>query len=240
MITVYGKNATLAQVRAVPLRKPPDAGPRWMGIKHGDLVNTILLEAHQRGWRLSRSGFSLTKDKTGLVGAWDIELPRLKPPKGLGFALGFSTSNDRQRALRIYVGGRVTVCTNGLATGSIVLHRRHTIGLQLRDQISEALDDYMIEIRKVSGIVRGLKEQELTEETYEHLLLEAGRQNLMPWSRLQDVDQEYRKPRFREFKGRNGWSLLNAFTWVVKRNPPARQMEQIDGFRGIVSRASAV
>ena len=134
----------------------------------------------------------------------------------------------------------MAICTNGLATGSIILHRRHVKGLRLREQISGALDDYMIEIRKVAGIVRSLKEQELSEETYEHLLLEAGRQNLMPWSRLADVDREYRQPRFREFRGQTGWGLLNAFTWVVKRNPPRLQMDQIDRFQGIISEAVSV
>ena len=99
----------------------------------------------------------------------------------------------------------------------------------------DALDDYTLETFKIPVIVAGLRKWDLIESEYEHCLVEAGRRGLMPWSRLGDVDKEYRNPRFSdEFGTENSWALLNAFTWVVKRNPPARQMEQIDGFRSML------
>ncbi len=241
MITVYDHNATLQEVGDVPLVTPSQAGPHWKGIPHYQLLNALLSEIEERGWTADKPRFSLTKNGAGLAGAFEIDVPKIGPPEGMRFALGILTDNAYERALRLYAGADVSVCNNGLATGQIILAKRHTKNFDLKGEIAMALDDYLVAIQKVGGIVDGLKNHKLLGgAVYEHLLIEAGRERLMPWSRLGKVDTEYRNPRFPDEIGtETSWALLNAFTWVVKRNPPYRQMDQINRFRQMLPTAAA-
>ena len=64
--------------------------------------------------------------------------------------------------------------------------------------------------------------------------MEAGRQRLMPWSRIGKVDAEYRKPTFAEHGQGPRYALLQAFTNQVKQNAPLTQMTSMDRFRGLL------
>jgi hypothetical protein len=235
MIHVYGENVTREGLRDIPLERPKDAGWRWKGIQHGELVDTIITDAEERNWGVGESRFSVSNNGAELAGAIAVSIPKAKAMDGMELGIGILTSNARKRALSIFVGGTVSVCTNGMTTGEIVLNRQHTLRLNLREQIQYALDDYAMAAFRIPRVVAGMRRRDLAESEYEHTLLEAGRRGLMPWSRLGDVDREYRIPRFgSEFGERNSWALLNAFTWVAKRNPPRRQLEQIEGFRKLL------
>jgi len=235
MITVYNGSWTLPRVRAIPLAIPEHAGSRWKGIQHGELVDPILFEVNKRGWDVPDMKFAVGGDGSQLAAAFDIKMPKLDSPEGTSFALGLITDNSRHRALRLYAGATIAVCNNGLATGEIILQRRHTTGFNLRENLTHAMDDYLAASRNTANVIEGLRNRKLRNDQYEHLLIEAGRQDMMPWSRLADVDKEYTTPRFGDaFGSENSWSLLNAFTWVAKRNPPMKQMDQINRFRDLL------
>ncbi len=231
MITVYGENRTIEEVRRIPLETPVNAGRVWKGIPHGDLVDTLTRDMDGRGWNIGESRFSVNKDGADLVGAFDLTIPNVDSPEGTQFALGLRSDNARHHALRLYVGATVTICSNGMATGQIVLTRRHTSRFRLVEAVEYALDDYMMAARSMGSVVDGWKECELSQPRYEHILLEAGREGYIAWSKLGDVDREYRKPRFAEIGTGTSWALLNAFTWVLKGTSPRLQMDRINGFR---------
>jgi len=240
MITVYGANTSLEGLRSIPLVAPEKAGQWWQGIQHGELADTLIAAADRRGWEIKSSAWSVGGDGADLAGAIDFsEIAELESIDGLDFAMGVLHDNRRNRALRIYVGGRVSICSNGLATGEIILKHKHTPRFNLQEEVMFALDDYVVSAKRMKRTINRLRERDLVEAEAEHLILEAGRQGLMPWSRLADVDREYRVPRFGdEFGSENSWSLLNAFTWVVKRNPIAVQMDQINQFRSMLPLAA--
>ena len=238
MITVHDTNTTLADLRRIPLKRPDKAGRWWRGIQHGELVDTILREFCERGWEATDWKFSVGGDGANLAAAFDLTMPNLQPPEGTGFSLGLLTDNRCERALRLFAGANVTVCSNGLATGEIVLRHRHTINFRLREEIKTAMDEYLEASKGVGQIIDRLKSWQLAQVEYEHLLLEAGRRKLMPWSRLAHVDREFQNPNH-GFGSETSWDLLNAFTHVVKRNPPGRQLEQINGFRSMLPVSAA-
>ena len=239
MITVHGANTTLTDLRRIPLIRPDGAGKVWRGIQHGELVDTILGEIGERGWEIKDQRFSIGGDGANLAAAFDLDIPKLLAPEGTGFSLGLLTDNRREKALRLYAGANVTVCNNGLATGEIVLKHKHTVNFRLREEICEAMDEYLSASRRVGGMIDGLKVWNLSLYEYEHLLLESARKGFMPWSRLSYVDREFHQSSF-GFGSDTSWDLLNAFTHVAKRNPPGRQLEQINGFRAMLPVAVAV
>lgn len=234
MITVYGANITAADLNHVRLDRPAKAGNYWEGIQHGTLVSAFSDEIRSRGWKITDERFSLSKDKADLAGAFGLEIEGVDPPEGQTLSIGFMTSNAMRISTKVLVGTNVTVCHNGLATGEIVMQKKHTHGFNLFQEIEYSLDQYIPKARKINHIVTGLQEAELSPTNADEILMEAGRNRLMPWSRIGAVDKEYRNPTFAEHGTGTSWALLNAFTHTVKRNPPMQQMEQMNKFRELL------
>ena len=237
MITVFGANTTVDDLNAVKLERPTKAGAYWQGIPHGALVNTLADEIRSRGWDVTEQRFSLSKDKGDLAGAFGLNIKDVNLPEGQSLSLGFLTSNMMRRSLMVVVGSKVAVCNNGMATGEIVMQRKHTSGFNLIGEIESALDQYVDKANKSSGIVAGMRETELSPTQSDEILMEAGRQRLMPWSRIGAVDKEYKNPTFAEHGRGTSWALLNAFTYTVKRNPAMEQMNQMNRFRELLPTA---
>ena len=234
MITVYGANTKVEDLRTIPLDKPEKAGAYWQGIQHGRLVDVISQQISNRGWSITESRFSLSKDRADLAGAFKLHLPNVETPEGMNLSLGFVTSNAMRKSLKMVVGAVVQVCNNGMATGEIVMQKKHTSGFSLSDEINESLNQYQTRASMIQETVQALRETEISNEQSDQILMEAGRQRLMPFSRIGAVDKEYRKPTFAEHGRGTSWALLNAFTYIVKKNPAQQQMEQMNRFRELL------
>lgn len=233
MITV-NKQLTLTDLRKIPCARPPDAGGYWQGIPHAALVDTLLVEFAVRGWQVGNMRFALANDNADLAATFALDLPGLAAPVGLQYAIGALTSNARNRRLRLYAGAVVSLSGTGLVTGELVMCRKHVRGVLLQKEIAVALDDYPVAARRTGPIVEGLQRTAISSVDYEHLLIAAGRAGIMPWSRLSAVDKQYH----RNAQG-TSWALLGAFTHVVRRNPPIKQLDQINKFRQLLPTAAA-
>lgn len=231
---MQGAGISRDELETITLRRPKGAGKNWQGIAHSDLVEAIHDQALFSGWRVTDEVYTVSKQGTSLAGALAIEIPDLSAPEGQQMELGFLTSNNMERSLRLCVGTRVRVCHNGMCTGQVVLQKKHTTGLDLAEALTEGFIEYRKQAEDVKTIVAQLQQTELAPAAAEHVLCEAGRAGIMCWSRIGEVDAEYRNPRFSDFGVGNSWALLNAFTWVVKRNPALEQMTQIDRFRALL------
>jgi len=234
MINVCNNNARLDEVQQVEVKRPETAGRVWQGISHKDLTNTLIQDMLGRGWIINSMAFSLSKDQADLAGAFDITLPNLDAPEGQMFSLGFLTSNAMRKPLKFVVGTRVFVCNNGMATGEIILKHKHTFRFDLDFEVHDALNLYGEKARLVKNTVENMKERKLANREYESLLIKTGRDGILPWSRVGQLDEEYRHPTFRDFSERNCWGLYNAFTHIVKKSPPMNQMDQMNKFRNLL------
>jgi hypothetical protein len=231
---IKGEKLTLEQLHEIPLVRPKGAGPVWQGIQHGALVETLKDQALFMGWKVTEEVYSVSKGGTSLAGALALEIPGLPAPEGQTFSMGVLTSNNMERTLRLVVGTNVFVCHNGCATGQVVLRKKHTRNFDLAASLEDAFGKYREEAANVKTIVANLQHTPLTRTMEEAVLCEAGRQGIMCWSRIGEVDAEYHNPRFSDHGMGTSWALLNAFTWVVKKNPPLEQMTQINAFRSLL------
>ena len=237
MITVCGQNVSLKDLEKVKVETPKriskgvSSGSTWKGIQHGMLIHSILGSITNMGWDVGQMQFALSNNKADMVGAFDLAIPEIDAPNGQSFSLGIMTSNSMKRSLRLFVGTRIFICNNGLATGEIVMKKRHTLYLDLDFEIEDALRMYFRKAKEVKSVVVDMQKYDLSNEAYEHVLVEAGRQDVLPWSRVGKVCDEYNNPRYPEFEPRNCWSLYNAFTQVVKESPALSQMDKLNQFR---------
>lgn len=239
MFTVFGSDTSLKEVMEQKCERPERAGRYWQGVSHKDLVLGLYDEISYRGWMVTEERYALSKSGSELAGALTLDSTDIDLPDGQTLSLGFLNSNAMKRSLRIVVGTNVVCCNNGMCTGEIVMARKHTKGMNLFDELAGAMNRYVTCAKNVKTTVAGLREAELSSKDAEHILMDAGRQKMMPWSRIGEVDAEYREPRFKEHGEDTSWALLNAFTYVVKKNPPLNQMGQINSFRALLPSTTA-
>jgi len=239
MITVYGIPTSLDELRRIPLVRPEKAGCRWKGVQHGEAVDAIIDETSTRGWSIGDMKFSLNKDNTELAGGMDLVIPEIDPPDGQRFSLGILTSNARTRAMRLYVGTMISICNNGMATGEMILTRKHERTFNFVEELEPALDSYFLAAKQIPLMVERLKETKIGPSEAEHILMEAGRRKLMPWAHIGLVDKEFRLPRHADHGSGTSWALLQSFTEIVKRSPPRMQMDAMNSFRDMLPLAVA-
>lgn len=252
MIHVHGKSITLNQLKKVKPSIPKTlqtrfdkgytSGMLWKPIPHHVLAKIIIDEVHRRGWKVLDSRFTLSKDQCDMAAAFDLHVPGVssRMPKGQSLALGLLTSNAMRRPLKLVVGTTVAVCNNGMATGEILLKKKHTLNLDLAEELPPMLDRYLKKSRAIPKIVAGLKGYKLEPEEADHLILEAGRKDILPWNRISEVDREYRNPTFPEHGRDTSWALLQAFTYCIKATAVMSQMDRMVRFRKMLPTAETV
>jgi hypothetical protein len=230
------KEVTLAALRRIKLVRPAKAKSYWQGIPHHKLVETIMKQCKARGWTVSNCRFTTSKNGTELAGVFDVVLPDVETPRGITFQLGLLTSNNQRRALRLVAGAQVMVCHNGMTRGEIVVRHRLTKEFELEHALEAGLDDYRHSVATLGDEIKDMKKRILKPGEASIALVQAGKLGLMPWSRLGEVVKEYERPSY-DYQAPHDshWALMNAFTVVVKKNPPLHQMQQIEGFRELLS-----
>jgi len=234
MITVYNKNVDQDVLNEVELVRPERARKYWCGIKHGDLVENIKNKLIDKNFTIDGEAYSLNNAKTDLVGGFDVSHPTINPGGGQTLSFGFSTSNAMMKKLQIYVGSKISVCTNGFVTGEVVMDRKHTINLDLLTALDEALVNYMEKATQIPVITKGLVEYELTQRQSDLILMHAGRSGVLPWSRIGQVEKEYRHPTYADHNVKSSWGLLNAATHIIKQSPAQLQMSQMNQIRAML------
>ena len=235
MINVIGgKNFTDAELACMPLVKPENVTERWKGVPHFDLVKTLEDRMDAAGWGFTDRKISVDKTMSDMVGAWNINVPGFQEMPDQQLAIGFQHSNRCKRSLRILVGSEVKVCTNGMAIGEVVLKKKHTINLDLASEIDEALERYVEIAKEIPIMTQRMKERELTSAEADHILMEAGRAGLVGWSTLGDVSEEFLHPTFADNGTFTSWGLYSAFTHIIKKLNPNRQLELVYDFQKMV------
>ena len=232
MITVPGGGLTLRQLGRVQLVTPPNAGSRWRGIRHADLVGVVRDSVEARGWGIERELYATARGGADMAGALLLRgVSDVQEVPGVRFALGILNSNSRRVALRLAVGASVVCCTNGVCTGDVLLSKVHDHTVDLVTAVGGALDQYASAVVRIPGMVGRLRETEVSPDRASAVLMEAGRRRLVGWATVGRVDREYRRPTFVEHGTGTSWALLNAFTYAARDNiAPTRQMHVYSAF----------
>ncbi len=234
MITVLGKLTPREELSAeVPAR---EAGRFWRGVPNYALASRLVQQLYRRGILIVNEQWSEDRAKGSLVGGLDLKVPDAPDLPGMNYSLGLRHSNDGRQAIQLACGARVAVCSNGLITGTFILRCRHTLRLNLDAELASGVERYLQEASRVKNCIDGLQQQRIDEPRYREILIESGRRNLLPWSALGKVDQEYRNPQHTEFREwRNtGWGLYNAYNEITKQLAPTRQLSALNQLRELV------
>jgi hypothetical protein len=205
---------TRDQLRAIPV---PTATSTFKPIPHIELVESLEYVLRQNRMAISQEQFAIRRDGSALFAV--LKLSHAESEDGTA-ALGLRTANNKTMSIQICAGLTVFVCDNLAFRGDLIaLKRKHTSGLNLRDELVGAVLRFRDHFSRLVSEIDGLKKRELTDLDAKGLIHDAFAQKLMPVRLLPAVSTAYFDPKAPELEPRNAWSLHNAFTALAKDMP---------------------
>ena len=192
------------------------AGTRtWSPVSHGRVMDMVLSTLDMMRLEVGSMDLAVTKEGQQFFGTLDLTLDIAE---GVTLTAGVRNSTDKTFSLGFCCGERVMVCSNLCFGSEINVAKKHTAhvedgfhgdiikaGMQLREYGNRSAER-----------ISTLRTVRVTDDQADALLLRAFEIGVVGSRQLKPLIQEWREPSYDEFKERNLWSLVNAFTHVMK------------------------
>ena len=221
------------------LVETPDATRSFKPVPHIELINTLDEVLGQNQIAIRKEQFALRRDGSTLFGV--LQLAYQDTPDGIA-ALGLRTSNNKTMSIQICAGLSVFVCDNLVFRGDLIaLNRKHTSGLVLRTELSNAVLRFQEHFGRLTNEIDVLKGQELTDTQAKAIIHDVFARGVFPIRLFREVSQAYFGP-LAEGAGCTKWILHNAFTVVAKEMPITTRMpaiQELGRYFGMSNEASA-
>jgi len=198
----------------------PQGTASWKPVPHIDVIDAVteVIEASQ--WSITDERFGLASDGKKLFGVMTIN--RTSCPEWTR-CIGLRNSHDKSFAVGLTAGITVLVCSNLAFGGGTVIRRKHTSRLELTELVEIAMNELEDQFLTLETAAETLKVQYLKDDDEARsAIVRAAEIGVINSSDILPVWREYKTPRHDEFSEPTRWSLLNAFTEIVKKYTPAR------------------
>jgi hypothetical protein len=140
------KRATEAEVMMVPA---PEFTATWHPIPHRDVVYALDNALENIGIGVISKEYSLSSNGAKMFMAWQLDLGT----DDIGYELGGRNALDKSMSVGVCAGDRVFVCDNLCFTGSFIMFRKHTSGLDREEMIQIAMTSIQTTIPKMERMV---------------------------------------------------------------------------------------
>jgi hypothetical protein len=209
------KGARLVEEAELAQHRAPSPEGRWYPIAHHAVLVRVKETLREAGYQVQKQQLALSRDDRRFFGTLDLAT---NLASGVYLAVGVRNSVDKTFPLGFCAGNRVFVCDNLAFRSELLVKRKHTRHGEQRfaSAIAEAVTGLQSFREEEAKRLRALMEAELRPETADSLILRAFERGIVGAHQLAAVIREWRKPSFEEFEDRTAWSLLNAFTTVLR------------------------
>jgi hypothetical protein len=201
----------------------PSATKTWEPIPHITIVETLLAEAERINFKVTNSAFGLSKSKQQMFGVLDFDTET----NDYSYAVGFRNSHDKSWAAGICAGHRVFVCDNLAFNGDYVEKRKHTVGNGFIETIKDAFAYIPQKLEEMTKNLDRLKRSGLSDDEARLLVFKAFEEKAISSSRIGQVWNEYKQPKFEEFSEPTKFNLLMAFTEIAKQENSVMALERM-------------
>ncbi len=237
----YNEHNTPTELHQYQVPPPPSAKSRWRGVSHYDLATAIIdnFDKHfdvvpiKQTYAVSPNGMTMlgTMELGRRIrhGVEPLQIPGI--PHETNQSIGFIHSNDRRKSLNVCYGGSVMVCTNGMVVGSETWKRKHTTGLFIKDWIADCLTSMWENMQTTSKKIQHLTNHEVSKKEHDDNLLYMGRQGILPWKWVGEIDREWDTASTSEthpFNSGTAWDWYNCTTEIIKKIPTALQFTALE------------
>ena len=199
------------------LERIPTPAPEgiYRPIAHSYLLDLVREKIDKRGMKILEEDHVTSRGNQRYFGILSVQSDSDDSTK----MIGIRNSHDKSVSAAVCGGERVTVCSNMLFYGDVMIARKHTTNIfaELGDRVDSALDELMESwMFHESRMDEFKKFTNLTPNKSDHLIMEAYRRKAIKKTEIADVSESFRNPEHEEFKNYTAWSFLQAFTEVWK------------------------
>jgi hypothetical protein len=172
------------------------------------------------GFQIRQSRLSLSHADARFFGTLDLAT---SVRDGVSLAVGIRNSTDQSFPIGFCCGQRVFVCDNLAFTSEIVVSKKHTRFGQERylEGLARAVGSLNQYRESAACWINQLQGYDLSEDAANSYLLRAYEQGIVGLRLLPLVIQEWRNPKFEEYRTRTAYSLFNCFTTVLGQSRQA-------------------
>lgn len=193
----------------------PPPTETWFPLRHSDVLGTVLETLETSAFQVQGIQLSLSKDNARFFGTLDLAA---SVGGGTTLAVGVRNSVDKTFPLGFCAGCRVFVCDNLAFRSELLVVRKHTLNgiVRFQEAIALAVQSLGQFQEAEAHRIEQMRVFQLSDVHADSLMLQAYERGIVSLRTLPPVIQAWRKPTHPEFEGRNLWSLMNAFTGVMK------------------------
>lgn len=220
LLSKKSRPVTLADLKTLPL--PASRGPWHAPVPHHLLVDSIEVEARERGHHVMRTQLALNRDGSKLFGV--INLASQHEDRSL--ALGFRNSTNSTMSIKLVAGTNVFVCDNMALSGDMIaLARRNTTGLDIEEALAVGFDRFSQHATVLDQHIMRLQAHAITDVEAKAQIVDAFTADVLPVRYFDDVVSFYFEPATEatDCQPRTLWGLHNAFTRAMKALEPPRR-----------------
>jgi hypothetical protein len=216
--------AYVSRAELAMLPMPEVRGPRHFVRPFADDVDMTLGFFREQGIQVEAEAYGVKRDADGyptqFFGVIQVRVGGLDNTRGYGLMVGLRGSHDQTLSRGLAVGSRVFCCDNLAFSGEITLSTKQTtnINVRLPAMLQRAVAQIPILAQHQHCRFEAYRNEALSKEQGDHLLIEAVRREALAPSSLGRAIREWDEPSHAEhsMEGRTLWRLHNAVTEAIK------------------------
>ena len=217
LIMEEGKYVSREEVAHI---ETPSSTDTWRPVPHIDVIEAVteVIKAHR--WDIADERFGLASEGQKMFGV--MEITRSSSPQWHR-CIGIRNSHDKSLAVGLSAGIVVLVCSNLAFGGTRLINRKQTSRIDLNELIDWAVASLEDDFLTTETRCEDLKDEYLKDDDEARsCIVRAAELGVINSSDILPVYREYKQPSHDEFREPTRWSLLNAFTEIVKKYPTQR------------------
>lgn len=212
------ESVTPGELELIPA---PLATDTWKPVSHARVLDMAVTTLSRMGFAITSMDLITAKGGAQFFGVLDLHS---EVSEDITLAVGVRNSTDKTLSAALCAGERVMACSNLAFASEVSISRKHTAYVE-RD-FHERISDAVCQLRQyrdsAAERIKTFKLSHLDEDRANSLILQAYEKGIVGARLVKPLIKEWREPSFFDFRHRNAWSLLNAYTHVIK----GRQQEQ--------------
>ena len=198
----------------------PCSTATWRPVPHIDVIESVIQAVNSHGWNIEGEKYGLASDGLKLFGV--MEISSSSSPDWQR-CIGIRNSHDKSLAVGLTAGIVVCVCSNLAFGGTTVIKRRHTTGIDLAALIDRAVASLEDDFLTVETVSEDLKDAYLeNDDEARSCIVRAAELGVINSCDILPVFHEFKSPSHEDFAEPTRWSLMNAFTEILKKYSPRR------------------
>ena len=212
----------------------PRGTQTWYPLGHSTILGEVETQLESSGFTILEETHALSHEGARYFGVMSVSLPK-RGQADFGWIVGIRNSHDMTYPAGLVAGTRVFVCDNLCFSGEVRISRKHTRFAErdLRHLTARAVGQLGDKFRGLDQRVIAYKEERITNTRAHDIVIRAVDCAAITPAQIPSVLDQWRRPEYEAFAGRNAWSLFNAFTEVHKAVNPHTAMRRGEALHGL-------